>query len=69
MGQAYLSLRNGIARSSHSTTLNPRLIFYDNQKFHSAYGSFTQGTLRSYLDDRNTTDDPLTCNETIIEDD
>jgi hypothetical protein len=65
-GQAYLSMRNGVL-FINSTTLSPRLTFYDNQKFHKAYGSYTQGTLRSYLDDRNTADDPVTCNQAIID--
>ncbi len=65
-GQAYLSMRNGVL-FINSTTLSPRLQFYDNQKFHKAYGSYVKGTLRSYLDDRNTADDPVTCNDAIIE--
>ncbi len=59
-GQAYLSMRNGVL-FINSTTLNPRLQFYDNQKFHRAYGSFTKGTLRSYLDDKNTANNPAAC--------
>jgi len=60
-GQAYLSMRNGTL-FINSTTLNPRLQFYDNQRYHRAYGSFTWGTLRSYLDDRSTLNNPATCN-------
>ena len=60
-GQAYLSMRNGVL-FINSTTLTPRLQFYDNQKFHKAYGSFTKGAIRSYLDDKNTANDPTSCN-------
>ena len=59
-GTAYLSMRNGTL-FIHSTTLNPRLQFYDNQRYHRAYGSYTYGTLRSYLDDKNTSNDPAGC--------
>jgi hypothetical protein len=59
-GQATLSLRNGVL-FINSITLNPRLQFYDNQRFHKAYGSFTSGVLRSYLDDKNTANNPASC--------
>jgi len=59
-GTAYLSMRNGTL-FINSTTLYPRLQFYDNQRYHRAYGSFTYGAVRSYLDDKNTTNDPDTC--------
>ena len=59
-GSAYLSMRNGTL-FINSTTLYPRLQFYDNQRYHRAYGSFTYGAVRSYLDDKNTANDPDTC--------
>lgn len=59
-GTAYLSMRNGTL-FINSTTLYPRLQFYDNQRYHRAYGSFTYGAVRSYLDDKNTANDPDTC--------